>query len=564
VRILLIHPNYHSGGAEIAGNWPPAWAAYLTGALKSAGFTDVRFIDAMTNNLSDDALRAILAEEAPDVIGATAITPSIYKAEQVLRIAKQQHPNAITVLGGIHATFMYQQVLSEAPWIDVIVRGEGEEILVELVQTIDAGRWPAERHAIKGIAFTEAAPEGSATDRSTIVATKAAPTVKDLDAINPDWGILEWEKYTYIPMGSRVAIPNMARGCPFTCSFCSQWKFWRDYRVRDPRKVVDEIETLFREHDVRFFILADEEPTINRKKFVQFCEELITRGLPKHVQWGINTRVTDILRDASLLPLYRQAGLIHVSLGTEAAAQLKLDRFNKETKVADNKKAIQLLREAGIVVEAQFIVGLENETAETLEETYRMAMDWKPDLANWSMYTPWPFTALFQELSDKVEVFDFEKYNFVTPIIRPAAMTRGELLDRVMNNYRRFYMRKALFSYPWSGTGQRRRYLLGCLKAFLKAGFERKFYDLGKVGYWGPQSRKKVDFHFDPSRVAPAQVGAVARTDATAVAAPPADDWEAAADRSRKARARGVPMLACGGGTQQMDLHDDTGVHCDH
>ena len=89
-------------------------------------------------------------------------------------------------------------------------------------------------------------------------------------------------------------------------------------------------------------------------------------------------------------------------------------------------------------------------------------------------------------------------------------MPRGELLDRVMNNYRRFYMRKALFSYPWAGTGQRRRYLLGCLKAFLKAGFERKFYDLGKVGYWGPQSRKKVDFHFDPSRVAPAQVAASA------------------------------------------------------
>ena len=558
MRILLIHPNYHSGGAEIAGNWPPAWAAYLTGALKGAGFTDVRFIDAMTNNLSDDALAAILADEAPDVIGATAITPSIYKAEQVLRIAKQQHPNAITVLGGIHATFMYQQVLSEAPWIDVIVRGEGEEILVELMQAIDAGRWPAERHAIKGIAFTEAPPAGSATDRATIVATKAAPTVKDLDAINPDWGILEWEKYKYIPMGSRVAIPNMARGCPFTCSFCSQWKFWRDYRVRDPRKVVDEIETLFQKYDVRFFILADEEPTINRKKFVQFCEELIARGLPKHVQWGINTRVTDILRDEALLPLYRQAGLIHVSLGTEAAAQLKLDRFNKETKVADNKKAIQLLRDAGIVVEAQFIVGLENETAETLEETYRMAMDWKPDLANWSMYTPWPFTALFQELSDKVEVFDFEKYNFVTPIIRPAAMERGELLDRVMNNYRRFYMRKALFSYPWSGTGQRRRYLLGCLKAFLKAGFERKFYDLGKVGYWGPQSRKKVDFHFDPNRVAPAPAGAMTGQ------AVRTDDWEAAADRSRKARERRMPVLACGGGTQQMDMHDDAGIHCDH
>lgn len=95
-------------------------------------------------------------------------------------------------------------------------------------------------------------------------------------------------------------------------------------------------------------------------------------------------------------------------------------------------------------------------------------------------------------MKDKVEVFDFDKYNFVTPIMKPAAMERGELLDRVMNNYRRFYFKKALFHYPWAGTGARRRYLLGCLKAFLKSGFERKFYDLGKVGYWGPQSKKKV------------------------------------------------------------------------
>jgi anaerobic magnesium-protoporphyrin IX monomethyl ester cyclase len=108
-----------------------------------------------------------------------------------------------------------------------------------------------------------------------IVATPAAPTIKDLDSIEPDWDILEWSKYTYIPLGKRVAIPNMARGCPFTCSFCSQWKFWRDYRVRDPIKVVDEIENLVNEHDVGFFILADEEPTINRKKFIEFCEELI-------------------------------------------------------------------------------------------------------------------------------------------------------------------------------------------------------------------------------------------------------------------------------------------------
>ncbi len=489
MRILLLHPNYHSGGAEIAGNWPPAWAAYITGALKSAGFRDVRFVDAMTNNLGDEAVRQILREEKPDIIAASAITPSIYKAEQLLRIAREIRPDALTVLGGIHATFMYQQVLTEAPWIDAIVRGEGEEIFVNLVSALRDGHWPAARRDIKGLAFREA---------DKVVATVAAPTVKDLDAIVPDWSVLEWSNYTYIPLGTRVAIPNMARGCPFTCSFCSQWKFWRDYRMRDPRRVVDEIEALVRDHDVGFFILADEEPTINRKQFIAFCEELIRRDL--RIPWGINTRVTDILRDEALLPMYRKAGLLHVSLGTEAAAQLNLDRFRKETTIAQNKKAIQLLREAGIVVEAQFIVGLENETRDTLEETYRLARDWNPDLANWAMYTPWPFSDLFRELGDKVEVFDYEKYNFVTPVMKPDAMERSELLDRVMHNYRRFYMNKALFSYAWSGSGERRRYLLGCLKAFLKAGFERRFYDLGRVNYWGPRWKARVDFGFDMSR----------------------------------------------------------------
>lgn len=543
MRIVLIHPNYHSGGAEIAGNWPPAWVAYIAGPLKAAGYTDIRFIDAMTNHLSDDELRAALAREKPDIVGCTAITPSIYKAERALQIAKEVHPGAVTVLGGVHATFMYKQVLSEAPWIDAIVRGEGEEIMLALVQAVDEGRWPDDRGSIKGIAFRAGAD---------IVATPAAPTVKNVDGIVPDWSLLEWEKYIYIPLGKRVAIPNMARGCPFTCSFCSQWKFWRDYRVRDPKKVVDEIEQLVENHQVGFFILADEEPTINRKKFIAFCEELIARGLPEKVQWGINTRVTDIMRDVEYLPLYRKAGLVHVSLGTEAAAQMKLDLFNKETKVEQNKRAIQLLREADIFTEAQFIVGLDNETEETLEETYRFARDWNPDLANWSMYTPWPFSPLFQEMRDKVEVFDFDKYNFVTPIMKPAAMDRATLLDRVMHNYRRFYMNKALFHYPWRGTGYRRRYLLGCLKAFMKAGFQRTFYDLGKVGYWGPQSKKSVDFHFDTTRtIASAQMA----------------DWEAAADRSRKAEERkaalraqmkakandrAASVMACGGSSEQL------------
>jgi anaerobic magnesium-protoporphyrin IX monomethyl ester cyclase len=312
---------------------------------------------------------------------------------------------------------------------------------------------------IEGLAFV---------DDGQIVATQAAPTVKNLEAIQPDWSLLEWHKYIYVPLGVRVAIPNMARGCPFTCSFCSQWKFWRDYRVRDPKAVVDEIEDLVNNHDVGFFILADEEPTINRKKFIAFCEELIARGLPDKIKWGINTRVTDIMRDKDLLPLYRKAGLVHVSLGTEAAAQLKLDQFNKETKVRQQGGHPAVARSGHLRRGAVHCRARQRDTGDAgrnLPDGVGLAAG-SCQLVDVHAVA---VSNLFQEMRDQVEVFDFSRYNFVTPIMKPKAMERGELLDRVMNNYRRFYMKKALFHYPWRGTGFRRRYLLGCLKAFLKA-----------------------------------------------------------------------------------------------
>jgi len=185
MRILFVHPNYRSGGAEIAGSWPPAWVAYLSGSLREAGFDDIHFIDAMTNDIDDGSLGDQIAALEPDVVGVTAITPSIYKAEAVLKLAQERVPGAVRVMGGVHATFMYKQVLSEAPWVDVIVRGEGEEICTELMLAIEDGRWPADRHKIKGLAFI---------DGEEIRATQAASTVKDLDGIKPDWSILEWDK----------------------------------------------------------------------------------------------------------------------------------------------------------------------------------------------------------------------------------------------------------------------------------------------------------------------------------------------------------------------------------
>ena len=227
------------------------------------------------------------------------------------------------------------------------------------------------------------------------------------------------------------------------------------------------------------------------------CEELIERDLD--VYWGINTRVTDILKNEEYLPLFRKAGMVHVSLGTESATQLGLDRFRKETTIEENKRAIKLIQENGMVAEAQFIMGMENETPESIEETFRMAMDWAPDMANWNMYTPWPFAELFEELGDKVEIRDYSKYNFVTPIMKPEAMEREDVLKGVLKCYARFYMRKTFFSYPWIRDPFKRRYMLGCLRAFFRTTVTKRFYDIGRVQRDG--FKTNVDLGFDETRI---------------------------------------------------------------
>ena len=487
MRILMIQPNYHSGGAEIAGNWPPSWVPYVGGALKTAGFTKVRFIDAMSNYINDAELAEQIKLYQPDVVLATAITPMIYKSQSTLRLVKEICPKAKAIMGGVHPTYMYREVLHEAPWIDYIIRGEGEEITVNLLQAIANGADEQDRRNILGIAFLE---EGK------VVATPAHPPIKDLNTLTPDWSLLDWDKYIYTPLNTRVAVPNYSRGCPFRCRFCSQWKFWRKYRSRSPKQFVDEIEQLVKEYKVGFFILADEEPTINKSRFVALCHELIDRNLGVH--WGINTRVTDILRDEKELPLYRKAGLVHVSLGTEAAAQLNLNLFRKETTIADNKRAVQLLRQNGILAEVQFIMGLPNETPETIEESYRMARDWQADMTNWNMYTPWPFSELFQDVADKVEIRDYSHYNFVTPIIKPDNMTREAVLKGVLRNYARFYSWKFL-EYWFEPNSFKRRYLLGCLWAFVKTTLNKRFYNLKRVKQKGLHT--EIEFGFDESRI---------------------------------------------------------------
>ena len=139
---------------------------------------------------------------------------------------------------------------------------------------------------------------------------------------------------------------------------------------------------------------------------------------------------------------------------------MKLDLFRKQTTIEQNKKAIKLIRDAGIVAEAQFIMGLEGETKETIEETYRLALDWDVDMANWNMYTPWPFAELFEDLGDRVEVRDYSKYNFVTPIMKPDGSTRRRAQRRAQE-LRALLRRQGVLQVSLIKDRFKRKYMLG-------------------------------------------------------------------------------------------------------
>jgi anaerobic magnesium-protoporphyrin IX monomethyl ester cyclase len=155
-------------------------------------------------------------------------------------------------------------------------------------------------------------------------------------------------------------------------------------------------------------------------------------------------------------------------------------------------------------------------------------------MANWNMYTPWPFAELFEELGDKVEVRDYAKYNFVTPIIQPEEITRDQVLKGVMRNYARFYMRKSFLEYPWIRDKFKRRYMMGCLKAFAKTTATKKFYDLERLKFNGVSAQ--WDLGFDETKV----------LNGEEIAALKRERPDLAADVNFKGTR--VKVMACGGG----------------
>ena len=429
-RIALVTPPYHAGVVESAGTWLNLGFVYIAGALKAAGHV-VDYYDAMSLWHDWPEIRIRLEDFRPDVVVTTAFTASIVDALELLALVKEIRPETLTVIGNVHATFCYEELLRD-PYtpIDFVVRGEGEITLPALLACLAAGDDPAK---VAGLAFRR---------NGLVVATPEAAFIADLDSLTPAWNLVEWPIYSYYPKpDSTLAIVSSSRGCRQNCSFCSQQLFWKQtWRARTPENFVDELVMLRKRFGVNVVMLADEIPTLDRERWERILDLLIERRLD--IKLLMETRVNDILRDEDILDKYRLAGVEHIYVGVEAGSQAMLDLFKKGTRVEQSKRAIELINRADIVSETSFVLGMPDETPESIAATVELAIHYDPDMAFFLAIAPWPYADLYPALEEHIATRDYRKYNLVEPVVKPRNMTLAQLERELGRAAQNFYMHK--------------------------------------------------------------------------------------------------------------------------
>jgi anaerobic magnesium-protoporphyrin IX monomethyl ester cyclase len=187
-------------------------------------------------------------------------------------------------------------------------------------------------------------------------------------------------------------------------------------------------------------MIADEIPSLDAVRWNRILDLLIERKVGTTLL--LETRVDDILRDAALLPKYRQAGIEHIYVGVEAVNQATLDLFKKDVKVEEGRRAIELINGNDIISETSFVMGMPNETKEEMQRTIELAKFYDPDMAFFLAITPWPYADLYNDVKEHIATRDYRKYNLVEPVIQPVAMTLDEVREQLFLGFREFYHNK--------------------------------------------------------------------------------------------------------------------------
>jgi anaerobic magnesium-protoporphyrin IX monomethyl ester cyclase len=420
----------HLEGAYHHPLFPPIGLSYLAAVLDQNGY-ELKVIDCPACDYTHDKLKADLASFQPDIVGIASMTATIPSALQAARTAKEACPNSKVIMGGPHATFADQMILTEEPAVDIVVRGEGELTLLELAQNA------AEPQTLPGTLGITYRSNGQ------IVKTPPRPFIEDLDALpRPAYKFLPMKRYRIY---GKVHMPIMSsRGCPFQCSFCvASQMFGAKFRGRSPKNVVDELEWLKNEYGAEGISFHDDTLTLDKKRIVDICDELIARKI--NLPWGCQTRADTV--SPEILAKMHKAGCNEVSFGVESGCQRILDAVHKKFELTQAEKAIKWAKKEGLFVAVSTIIGYPGETKESMQQTSELMRRIEPDDAWLCIATPYPGTELraLVEKNGWKMTNDWTKYNTMNPIFENPTVASEEYQKMRKDFYNKLYTPKYVF-----------------------------------------------------------------------------------------------------------------------
>ncbi len=428
MKVTLVNPPYPPN-AHAHPPFIPLGIAYL-GAIAEKEGHEVNVIDCQAEHLTVEAFQQRISKETPDIVGVTSTTLLYNSAKGIMEAAKAEHPNATTMIGGSHVTFWDENALNECPAIDVIVRREGELTFVELLKRLQ------EKRNFSGVLGTTFRGEDG-----KIMRNEDRPFLMDLDALpSPAYHLLPIDAFHR--MGKTIFPLVTSRGCVQWCDFCSTVRmFGRGYRVRNPHKVVDEMEMLNKKYGESQFTFYDDAFTINRNHTLELCADIKARGL--NVEWDCETRVDAV--DKELLEKMHDAGCITVWYGVESGSAKILDKMHKKINREQVKDAFKISQKAGIMTIASAVIGFPGETEETAWETINFINSLNPDDIGCYIATPYPGTPMYDEVVQNgwLRVTDFNKYDTATPTFETPDLSMEKLREIKYKAHQKFYLRPA-------------------------------------------------------------------------------------------------------------------------
>lgn len=401
--LLLINPP--SAFASYAGtkvnavtqNYPLLSLAYLSAVARKEGFR-VSVLDLGIEREPYRILHKKLDEITPRFVGITSTTPIFPEAAALSRIIKNHlGSRAKLIIGGPHATALPIEALQKSCF-DALVYGEGEETLVEILK-----EKPLKE--IKGIYYK--------TD-GKIWKTVCRPMMENLDSLPfPALDLFDIKRYKCPKILNRLSPMSnymTSRGCIYGCTFCNKNIFGRKFRTRSPELVVEEIEYMLRS-GIREIRVVDDMFTTDMDRAKTICRLIIKKGLKFPWNLAAGLRVDSV--DEEFLKIAKQAGLYQVSLAFESGDQASLDSIRKGITPEQGKKALKMVKKAGLESIGFFMFGLPADTEESLKKTAKFAVELMPDLAKVTITTPFPGTELYRQYEEKglIKSRDWTLYN---------------------------------------------------------------------------------------------------------------------------------------------------------